>query len=299
LGFQATDLIVKGSGKVNDESFSFTSEITKLRVAAEMIPETSEDILQYNPKAVAPTTKDLELELGAMKFENFPDGHADSAYIKEQLAKNVYDSIFETYNDIWDGDLDRMADLPVESFVPMMFGKHVGSFAAQFDINPDFVTYGFDPEPAMAGFRPESMQKRRQKLLKEINSEFSETDVEDQKRAIQVIFDENLINMFILDFVLVDKSFSLRDVMSMKQEMMPYINMMTTSNVGMLLPEVLEEFGENKKVDMMFTTSHALISAKLPDVKTSGFQMDKNGNFRFVINLGIEIAVEKGFGQYE
>jgi len=105
--------------------------------------------------------------------------------------------------------------------------------------------------------------------------------------------------MFILDFVLVDKSFSLRDVMSMKKEALPYIEMMTTTNVGMLLPEVLEEFGENRKVDMMFTTSHALISAKLPDVKTSGFQMDKNGNFRFVINLGIEIAVEKGFKQYE
>ena len=36
----------------------------------------------------------------------------------------------------WDGDLDRLSDLPVESFVPMMFGKHVGSYAAEFDINP-------------------------------------------------------------------------------------------------------------------------------------------------------------------
>lgn len=27
--------------------------------------------------------------------------------------------------------------------------------------------------------------------------------------------------------------------------------------------------------------------------------MDKNGNFRFVINLGIEVAVEKGFKVYE
>ena len=27
--------------------------------------------------------------------------------------------------------------------------------------------------------------------------------------------------------------------------------------------------------------------------------MDKNGNFRFVINLGVEIAVEKEFKQYE
>jgi hypothetical protein len=144
-----------------------------------MIPETSEDILQYNPNAVSPMTKDLELELGPMQFENFPEDHAESAYIKEQLLETVIASIHETYNDIWDGDLDRLADLPVESFVPMMFGKHVGSFASEFEITPDFVTYGFDPEPAMMGMRPEGMQKRRQKLLKEINSEFSETDAED------------------------------------------------------------------------------------------------------------------------
>lgn len=102
----------------------------------------------------------------------------------------------------------------------MMFGKHVGSFASEFEITPEFVTYGFDPEPAMVGMRPQGMQARRQKLLKAINTEFSETDADDQKRAIQLIFDENLINMFILDFVLVDKSFSMRDVMSMKQESM-------------------------------------------------------------------------------
>jgi hypothetical protein len=77
--------------------------------------------------------------------------------------------------------------------------------------------------------------------------------------------------MFMLDFVLVDKSFSLRDVFSMRQESMDYLQHMTTNTVGMLLPEVLEEWGENKNIDLMFTTSHALISAKLPDVKTSGF----------------------------
>lgn len=129
-----------------------------LRVAAEMIPETSEDVLQYNPKAMAPTTKDLEIELGPLKFENFPEGHAESDYIKKQLRDSIIASINETYNDIWDGDLERLADLPVESFVPMMFGKHVGSFASEFEITPEFVTYGFDPEPAMSGMRPQGMQ---------------------------------------------------------------------------------------------------------------------------------------------
>jgi hypothetical protein len=61
----------------------------------------------------------------------------------------------------------------------MMFGKHIGSFAKEFDIAQDYVTYGFDPEPVISSWRPEGMANRRKKLLKEIDSTFSETDAED------------------------------------------------------------------------------------------------------------------------
>ena len=53
------------------------------------------------------------------------------------------------------------------------------------------------------------------KLLKEINSEFSAPADADDHRLIQLIVDENAINSFILDFVLVDKSFSMREFMRM------------------------------------------------------------------------------------
>jgi hypothetical protein len=76
---------------------------------------------------------------------------------------------------------------------------------------------------------------------------------------------------------------------------------MTTSKIGIMMPAILEEFGKDKKVDVMFTTSHSLISEKLKDARVSGFQMDRNGNFRFAVNVGLEIAVEKEMqpGHYE
>ena len=74
-----------------------------------------------------------------------------------------------------------------------------------------------------------------------------------------------------LDFVLVDKSFSLREIIQLNKEMAPYVSQMNTNTVGMLIPELLEEYGADRKVDLMFTTSHALISPKLPDAKVSGF----------------------------
>jgi len=75
----------------------------------------------------------------------------------------------------------------------------------------------------------------------------------------------------LLDFVLVDKSFSMREFASMSSEAAPYMSKLNTSTVGMLLPQIIEEFGENRAIDVMFTTSHELISAKLPEAKVSGF----------------------------
>jgi len=97
----------------------------------------------------------------------------------------------------------------------------------------------------------------------------------------------------LLDFVLVDKSFSMREFASMSKEAAPYLSKLTTSTLGMLIPQLIEEFGEDRPIDVMFTTSHELISNKLPEAKVSGFQMDRNGNFRFAVNFGFEILVEK------
>jgi len=46
---------------------------------------------------------------------------------------------------------------------------------------------------------------------------------------------------------------------------------MTTSKIGIMMPAILEEFGKDRKVDVMFTTSHSLISEKLKDARVSGF----------------------------
>jgi len=63
----------------------------------------------------------------------------------------------------------------------------------------------------------------------------------------------------------------MREFMSMSKEMRPYVSQMTTSKIGIMMPAILEEFGKDRKVDVMFTTSHSLISEKLKDATVSGF----------------------------
>lgn len=131
-------------------------------------------------------------------------------------------------------------------------------------------------------------------MLKEIDSEFTEPEEEGQDPyAIQMILDENIVNAFLLDFVLFEKAFSLREIMKLDPKMSPFLEQMNTTNAGLLLPQVIEEFGENRMIDFYLSLSHTLISKKIENAKVSGFQIDKNGNFRFQFNFTVTVLVEK------
>jgi len=48
-------------------------------------------------------------------------------------------------------------------------------------------------------------------MLKEINSEFTPQTDDGEPLMVSLIIDENAINSFILEFVLVERAFSIRD----------------------------------------------------------------------------------------
>lgn len=68
---------------------------------------------------------------------------------------------------------------------------------------------------------------------------------------------------------------------------------MNTSSLAVLLPQVVEEFGEDRQIDFYLSMSHSLFSNKLDGVKPTGFQMDKNGNFKFVFNISVTLLIQK------
>lgn len=109
-------------------------------------------------------------------------------------------------------------------------------------------------------------------MLKEIDSEFTEPEEDGQDPyAIQMILDENIVNAFLLDFILFEKAFSLREIMKLDPKMSPFLEQMNTTNAGLLLPQVIEEFGENRMIDFYLSLSHTLISKKIENAKVSGF----------------------------
>lgn len=62
--------------------------------------------------------------------------------------------------------------------------------------------------------------------------------------------------------------------------------LMTTTTVGMALPQFKEEYGEGKAIDVVGTVSHDFMSGGIEDAQPSGFTLEKNGNFQFLVNLG-------------
>ena len=80
----------------------------------------------------------------------------------------------KVYGEIWDGDVDQHANIPVESFMPLMLLRHVGTFADKTEMNSKHFTYGFDPEMVYSKYRPKTNKK--EKLLKPIKSYFSDPE---------------------------------------------------------------------------------------------------------------------------
>ena len=68
--------------------------------------------------------------------------------------------------------------------------------------------------------------------------------------------------------------------------------MLTTSTVGTVLPQFVEEYGANKKVDIAFSPSHELFKDGFPGSKMSGMYVDKNGNWKLQVNMAAVINVE-------
>ena len=58
------------------------------------------------------------------------------------------------------------------------------------------------------------------------------------------------------------------------------MEMLNTSMLGAVVPEFTEEYGANKKIDIVFSPSHELFLDGVPDSKMSGIYMDKNGNWK-------------------
>ena len=76
--------------------------------------------------------------------------------------------------------------------------------------------------------------------------------------------------------------------------MKPWLKALDTTVVGKVLPSFLEQYGDKaKNLDASFSFSHKLFKNEFPTAKMSGFQMDKNGNWKVTLNVAATMDLEK------
>jgi hypothetical protein len=243
----------------------FAAPVTQFRIEAEFIPEDNAEVISINKKAQKPTVKEFLLEVAPLQASN----GILSKECAEELHEGLIDGIMEQYDSIWNGDLNSLASMPVESFLPMILIRHVGGFAIDQEMTSEAITFGFDPE--MLFERVRATPAKKASMLKEISSQFTEQSPEDDPFMLQLIIDENAINSFLLEFVLVDRAFSIREFIKVDPRLSDLLVQMNTGGLAVLLPQVVDEYGPGKAIDFYVSMSHSLVSKKLDGVKPSGF----------------------------
>lgn len=170
LGFEGKDLKVTGSANLGEgRDVTFSAPIDRLRLEIEYIPEDNTEVLEINKNAEKPTVKEFVFQPGQVTFDDSDPSLNEGC--KTQLRQGLIDGTMAMYEKLWSGDLDSLATMPVESFLPMIAIRHIGGFAMEQNLNPTSIEFGFDPEMIFEKVRPKPSQKSE--MLKSIPSEFS------------------------------------------------------------------------------------------------------------------------------
>lgn len=148
----------------------------------------------------------MQIEFGDAIFCDCFTG--DAGVVGPEITAKVREGLETNYNEISSGNVDKLTVMPVESFLPMIMLRYVFGFARKQEISSENLDFGFDPEMLLEGVRPTPSKKIE--LLKEIHSEFTVSEEGEDPKFVQLIMDENTLNAFILDFVIVERAFSLR-----------------------------------------------------------------------------------------
>lgn len=106
------------------------------------------------------------------------------------------------------------------------------------------------------------------------------------------MIDENLINKYLLEFVMMDRSMSLVKYLTQDPRTAPMANALNTKAIfEHIMPDIAEKYG-TKRFDVMMSLSHNLLKNNLEGMRVTGFNLDKNGNFRFTFNIYGQILVD-------
>lgn len=148
-GIEGKDLRVVGSllPEGSENPIEFEAPVTKFFADIEFVPESIEEILVINKDAEAPQLKELLFEVGDVSFATTPNSSDQDEATRAFLREAISTGFLRTYDELWEGKaIERMTQMPVESFLPLIFFRHMAGFSQDTRFDSDAFNFGFDPE---------------------------------------------------------------------------------------------------------------------------------------------------------
>lgn len=286
MGAQSKELQYAGTGTFTDggaaKEFTFKGpvDLVKLQYAT---TEEFNAALNFEQMLFKEKEFAFDVPLAGLKVTG-----ADLTAEEKEVIVNRLKSEVTGLKDIASlGKLESFAAFPVDTVIPFVALYFGTSFADQYTLSEKFVELAFSFD------RMKLLTEKQEALLKPIEGEFyNEVNHQGREAFTQIMVDDNFFNSFTSILASLDKSVSLRNVLKGNPKAASVLDMLTTSTIGTVLPEFISEYGENKKVDLVLTPSHSLFTEGIPNSRMSGIYMDKNGNWKFIINVNALVNVE-------
>jgi hypothetical protein len=171
FGIKGKDLVVSGHAvTMAGWAFDFEADITSFMVEIDELPETDPRILVAKESAVKYEQGTFHLD-----FSQFRYSEAGADFVEftcegmnTLLKENSEEMIRSEYTKLWNGEKETLARLPIESLLPLLLLKNLGSVSTSFDMDHEQLEYGFDPDLAFN----RKITAKKAALLKDIDSKF-------------------------------------------------------------------------------------------------------------------------------
>lgn len=219
---------------------------------------------------------------------------ADEA--KEQLsdaeAKEIKDSIL-AYADVYKKQLEtgdkqyreQVKDFPKEIYILYTSLYHIVKGAESYQQDGEFIRLGF----SLNHFNLLKDQKSPKAIKHDFNAS---KDKDAGKQAfLQFSIDDNFLSSILSLLTNSDNVYIVREILKNLRWTSTLTDHLKTTLIGMALPEFSQEFGDGKLFDVKFTFDHSYFKKGIPGAKMSSINMDKNGNWKFRINLALSLLV--------
>jgi len=225
----------------------------------------------------------LDINAADLKVEG-ADGAAGAT---ADLAADLKFGLGQYKEGLIDAREDLVEQFPMDLAIPYVFLFYGSQFASNLHFDEKYCTFDFNLE--YFGL----LKKSQIKLLKTIEGTFGpELNEQGDQAMFQLYVDDNFFNAFASVITTIDKMFSVREIFGSYPQAISVLKMLTTDNLGQIFPDIVEEHGKGKSLDVVMSPSHDLFVDGFPDAKPSGVYMDKNGNFKAQLNVPLQINIQ-------